>query len=205
MGFHRFALGLRHWNCLCSALVMAWGSSNSCCHQCHQRDWPLDFWPALSHGHLDIIVDGKDLKRHLLFCPPPSSLRRLVRLRVSKQKIIHVHKHGLYREQFLHIETFTGEEETFTEKILHREAFKQSSSYTQKVVHREAFTQKLLHRGLCTEQVLHKEGLAQQPFTQEQLLHRGLWTEQLFHRAGFTHRSHYTNAFTHRSLYTQKF
>ena len=111
----------------------------------------------------------------------------------------------LQRAIFTHRNFYGGRRNFYTEKILHREAFKQSSSYTQKVVHREAFTQKLLHRGLCIEQVLHKEGLAQQPFTQEQLLHRGLWTEQLFHRAGFTHRSHYTNAFTHRSLYTQKF
>ena len=210
MGFHRFALGLRHWNCLCSALVMAWGSSNSCCHQCHQRDWPLDFWPALSHGHLDIIVDGKDLKRHLLFCPPPSSLRRLVRLRVSKQKIIHVHKHGLYRGQFLHIETFTGEEETFTqrrfctEKPLNRAVLTRRRLYTEKLLHRNFCTGACAQSRFCTKRVWHNNLSHKNNFYTEDFGQSSFSTEQALHTEAITQMLLHTEACTHKSFNTEK-
>ena len=169
----------------------------------------------MSHGHLDIIVDGKDLKRHLLFCPPPSSLRRLVRLRVSKQKIIHVHKHGLYREQFLHIETFTGEEETFTqrrfctEKPLNRAVFTRRRLYTEKLLHRNFCTGACAQSRFCTKRVCTTTFHTRTTFTPRTLDRAAfpqsrLYTQKPLHKCFYTQKLVHTKVLTQRSFASAK-
>ena len=116
---------------------------------------------------------------------------------------------GLYTERLLRTEVFTWK--LCTEKLLHREASKQSIFYTQKhlraqqlyihteLLHTNAFT----HRSLFTE-------LTDRRFDAERPLHRSAFTHRHFYtemqRAAFAHRRPRllrTEVFTHK-LYTDK-
>ena len=137
---------------------------------------------------------------------------------------------GLYTERLLRTEVFTRK--LCTEKLLHREASKQSIFFTQKhlraqqlyihteLLHTNAFT----HRSLFTE-------LTDRRFDAERPLHRAAFTHRHFYtemqRAAFAHRrprllrtevlhisftqtSFYTErplhraSFIHRGIYTHK-
>ena len=116
--------------------------------------------------------------------------------------------------------------EAFTQKILHREAFKQSSFYTHRsfytenILHREAFSQtsvcgkELWAQTVFTYSSFHTEKPLRGPaftlrfvFTEQRLCgapstQRGLYTERLLRKEVFTHKL-YTDKLLHREASTQ--
>ena len=109
---------------------------------------------------------------------------------------------GLYTERLLRTEVFTRK--LCTEKLLHREASKQSIFYTQKhlraqqlyihteLLHTNAFT----HRSLFTE-------LTDRRFDAEAFTQSSFYTQTLSHRdAESSFCTQTPQAFTHRSFYT---
>ena len=89
--------------------------------------------------------------------------------------------------------------------LFSQKCFTQENFYTQKLLHREAFTH--THKSFYTEKLLQKNFYTQQAYTQ-----RGFYTEQAFTHSKLLHREAFTlsklfhrEAFTHRrSLYTEK-
>ena len=96
-----------------------------------------------------------------------------------------------------------------TEKIWHREAFTQGSSY------RSLYTQKLSHTAslytasFYIEKPFHREAFTQRSFyTQQTFTHRSFYTQpaftlsqKLFHREAFTLRSFYKEKILHTASF----